>query len=608
MTQPQLVCVGRIAVDLYAEQAHTPLEEARTFRRYPGGSSGNTAIAAARAGAKVGLISAVGDDPMGRYLLRALSREGVDRQAIVSHRTRRTALAFLGMLKSDADGLDFYREQAADTQIAPDAAPAGYFAKARALAITGTHVVDPAAWSCVAPIVERAREEGVPLVLDVDLRRGLWESLEGGLSASVARLSAILPHCAMIVGNLEEIELVLPDGAVQPPGAILIRKLGPEGAVWEQDGDRIAVAGIPVDVVNPVGAGDAFLGNLLAAWITGRSNEEALARANAAGALVATRHGCSSEMPYPAELDRFLIERNQASPKLAHLHRVLKRPILTRKIAALACDHREPFRALMKLHGRSLADARRFKSLVFRAMQAVAPELETLLPGMLMDPVFGQEVLDQLGHHQIWTGRPIEVTGSRPVQVEAGYDLASYVASWRPGQVAKVLVWHSPDDSDQLAAAQMRTLHELQSACRAADIEWMLELVPPLDTPRTDETLCRGVTQYYGAGLLPDWWKLPALSSAVGWRALSATISDNDPLNRGVLVLGLNERVEALKERLRLAGAQSICAGFAIGRTIFGEASEKWFARELDDLAAIEAISDRYRALAKTFTEGDVSR
>jgi 5-dehydro-2-deoxygluconokinase len=608
MTEPQLVCIGRIAVDLYAEQAHTPLEEARTFRRYPGGSSANTAIAAARAGVKVGLISAVGDDPMGRYLLGELSREGVDRQAIVVHRSRRTALAFLGMLKSDAAGLDFYREQAADVEIASDAVPAGYLEKAKALAIIGTHVVDPIAWKRIAPIVERARGEGVPLILDIDLRRGLWEGFDGGLSGSVARLSAILPQCAMIVGNLEEIELILPDGAAAPPNAILIRKLGPDGAAWERRGDRIAVAGIPVDVVNPVGAGDAFLGNLLAAWISGKSREEALARANAAGALVATRHGCSSEMPYPAELDQFVIERDQASPKLAHLHRSLKRPPLTRKIAALACDHREPFRVLMKSHERSLADARRFKDLVFRAMQTVAPELENLQPGMLMDPVFGQDVLDQLGHDEIWTGRPIEVTGSRPLRVEAGYDLAAYIASWRRGQVAKVLVWHSPDDSDELAAAQIRTLHELQAACRAADIEWMLELVPPLDMPRADETLCRGVAQYYRAGLFPDWWKLPALSSASGWRVLSETISDNDPLNRGVMVLGLNETLGALSERLRLAGAQSICAGFAIGRTIFGETAENWFASEFDDLAAVKAMSDRYRALAKTFTEGGVSQ
>jgi 5-dehydro-2-deoxygluconokinase len=213
-------------------------------------------------------------------------------------------------------------------------------------------------------------------------------------------------------------------------------------------------------------------------------------------------------------------------------------------------------------------------------------------------------VLDQLGHHEIWTGRPIEAIGSRPLEVEAGRDLASYVASWRPGQVAKVLVWYSPDDADDLAAAQIRTLHELQSACRAADIEWMLELVPPLDMSRTDDMLCRSVAHCYRAGLFPDWWKLPALSSTAGWLALAAMISDHDPLSRGVMVLGLNEALEALTERLRLAGAQSICAGFAIGRTIFGDASEKWFAREFDDLAAIEAMSDRYRALAKTFAEG----
>ena len=93
-----LIFIGRIAVDLYGEQSSTPLEETRSFARYPGGSSGNAAIAAARAGAKVGLISAVGNDPMGRYLLRVLKDENVDSQGVARHADRRTALAFLGIL------------------------------------------------------------------------------------------------------------------------------------------------------------------------------------------------------------------------------------------------------------------------------------------------------------------------------------------------------------------------------------------------------------------------------------------------------------------------------------------------------------------------------
>ncbi|MCR9121331.1 MAG: PfkB family carbohydrate kinase [Phyllobacteriaceae bacterium] len=601
---PDIICVGRIAVDLYGVQAHTPLEETRSFARYPGGSSGNTAIAAARAGASVGLISAVGDDPMGAYLLRTLRDEGIDTQAMAQHRDRRTALAFLGMLNSEADGIDFYRTDAADAHLDASKIPPGYFDQAKIVAFTGTHIADPGAFAMVAPIAALAAQAGAKMVLDIDLRRDLWASFEGGLEGSVGRVVEFSRTCALIVGNEEEISLLGSDGSDWAGDLEVIRKLGPNGAVWEHKESACRADGIAISVVNPVGAGDAFLGNVLATWIRTGSRQEAIERGNGAGALVATRHGCSVEMPYTNELDQFLAERDQNSEHLAHLHRSLSRPAIDRPILALACDHRVPFAKLIAKHRRSQADAEAFKQLVFGAMEEGSRGLEDAQPGMLMDPQFGQKVLDKLGNDRIWTGRPIEVTGSRPLETEAGHKLANDIDGWRPGQVAKVLVWFSPDDDEDMIQQQISTLRTLQASCRSNGVEWMLELVPPLDMPRDDETLRRGVALCYRAGLSPDWWKLPALETAAGWSALCEEIHAHDRLCRGVMVLGLNEAIDTLGEKLDLAGQQEICAGFAIGRTIFGDAAEAWFAGSKDDRQATKEMADRYRKLVATFMSG----
>ena len=204
----------------------------------------------------------------------------------------------------------------------------------------------------------------------------------------------------------------------------------------------------------------------------------------------------------------------------------------------------------------------------------------------------------------IWTGRPIEVTGSRPIGFEPDPGLAAYIASWQPGQVAKVLVWSHPDDDAALIETQNRQLQRLQADCRAAGIEWMLELVPPLDMDRSDETLRRGVVQAYENGLRPDWWKLPGLASRDGWGALATAIEQADPYCRGVIVLGLNEEILKLADTLALAGQAPICKGFAVGRSIFGNAAEAWFAGQIGDADAIEDMAARYRQCCDAYLSG----
>jgi 5-dehydro-2-deoxygluconokinase len=605
--------MGRVAADFYGAQRMTSLEETSTFRRYLGGSSGNVAVGAARLGLRTAMISGVGDDPMGRFVLSRLDAEGVDRSAVRVVPDRRTALVFLGMLGAEAVGLDFYRQAPADEAISPALADRAFLDGVDVLAVTGTHFVAPDAPSAV--VLRTARAAGCRIVLDIDHRAGLWGAVDGGAAAARRRVAEVARLADLVVGNVEELEVLGGAAGVMPAlralramtGAALVAKLGPEGAACvagpvPDARDGLDVVGGPrVAVENPVGAGDAFLSAFLSGWAVGAPMEECLARGTHSGALVVSRHACSAASPYPEELAAF---RAGDAARADRVHRAMGRIARPGRVMALACDHRAPFEAMMAQHGRGEADAAAFKRLVADAAARVFAARGIEGGAMLMDPRFGREVLEERGRQGWWLGRPVEVTGSRPLEAEAGADLAADLSTWNPAHVAKVLVWHHPDDAAGLREAQVSTLRRLEAGCRAAELEWMLEVVPPVGAGHDDDVLLRGVGQMYDAGLTPDYLKLPALAGQGGWDRLSDLVRARDPWCRGVVVLGLDRPFEDLRPGLELAAAQEACAGFAIGRTVFGEAARRWFAREIGDAEAVDEMARNFDRIVAIFQAG----
>jgi 5-dehydro-2-deoxygluconokinase len=613
MFQHDLVCIGRVAIDLYGEELGTSLAEARRFQRYLGGTSGNLAVSAARLGLRVAFGGAVGDDPGGAFLRARLLAEGVDVSALDSRADRRTALAFLGMDQPEAVSLDFYRDRAADAEIALTPALARVVGAARAVAFCGSHFADPAIAARLRPVLDLARGKGAICVLDLDLRRQIWADLPGGLAASAGRVAAAARDCHIVVGNAEEWALVagLPDPAADPEalraaagGQTAVLKLGADGAAGVGPGAPwTRVAGHPVPVLNPVGAGDAFLGGFLAAQLGARAAlPEALAQGNLCGALVVTRHGCSSAMPFAREL-AVARQSGPLAAEVARVHASAARPARPAPIMALACDHRVPFADLAAAHGRDAAAIRRFKALVVDAALQGA-DRHGLRPAVLMDDRFGAAELLRLAQAGAWVGRPVEVTKSRPLAFEAGEDIAAQLRRWHPMQVAKCLVWMHPDDPPALTAPQTARLLALQAAAQGAGIEWMLEAVPPVALGHDDATLTRLVRDLYAAGLRPDYWKLPVLETAQGWASLGALIRDRDPDCRGVVVLGLDRPLADLLPGLALAAQAPVCSGFAIGRSIFGAAAQDWFAGRLTDAEATARMGALYAKAVATFRNG----
>jgi 5-dehydro-2-deoxygluconokinase len=231
-------------------------------------------------------------------------------------------------------------------------------------------------------------------------------------------------------------------------------------------------------------------------------------------------------------------------------------------------------------------------------LQAQPAPDDPVVAGVIIDDRYGAAVLPALD--VLWVARAVEEPGSRPLQFENGASAAALLRSWPAQHVAKCLVSYHPDDAPELRAAQLERLRELAQACANTQRELLLEVIPPGEPD--DAVLVRAVADIARAGVLPDWWKLPAPTRAAGWKELEATIRAADPQCRGVLVLGLDAPLDELAPRLAQAARAPLCRGFAVGRTIFGDAARAWFAGTMDDAAVVATIAHRYRQLVGAFS------
>jgi 5-dehydro-2-deoxygluconokinase len=308
--------VGRVGVDLYPEQSGIGLADVTSFRRFLGGTAGNVAVAAARLGLRAAVLTGVGDDPFGAYVRGALTRFGVDDALVRTVPGVQTPIVFCELFPPDDFPIHFYRRPVAPDQcLTPDDLDRAAVRSARALWITGSALaVEPTRSTVFAALEERA---GADVWFDLDWRPGFWAD-PGEAPALYARA---LSYATLAVGNTEEVELAVgSDDPETAAGLLLARgvrtavvKRGPAGVLARTGDELISVPPVPVEVVNGLGAGDAFGGALCAGLLAGHQLPQVLRAANAAGALVASRLACADAMPTRAEIDALLGERTPAS-------------------------------------------------------------------------------------------------------------------------------------------------------------------------------------------------------------------------------------------------------------------------------------------------------
>ncbi|SFN47649.1 bifunctional 5-dehydro-2-deoxygluconokinase/5-dehydro-2-deoxyphosphogluconate aldolase [Xenorhabdus japonica] len=618
-----VICMGRIAVDLYGQQIGSRLEDMGSFSKYLGGSSGNVAYGTARLGLKSSMLARVGDEHMGSFLREELEWAGCDTSHLITDKERLTALVLLGIKDNETFPLIFYRDNCADMAITRDDFSEDYIASARCLAITGTHLSHPQTRDAVLTALQYARRNGVKTVIDIDYRPVLWglTSLGDGETRYIAseqvtaQLQEVLSLFDLIVGTEEEFHIA--GGSTDTVEALrrvreltaatLVCKRGALGCsvfianIPDTLDEGITVQGIKVEILNVLGAGDAFMSGLLRGYLNHESWDQACIYANACGALVVSRHGCAPAMPDKTELDNYLMRATEIphpdlDSHLNHLHRIGSRHKQWDELYVMAFDHRTQFAEMACKVNASLDRIPQLKKLLFRASQEVSTEAHLEgKAGILCDSSFGQDVLNAATGKGLWIGRPIELPGSRPLCLEHD-DIGSQLVSWPREHIVKCLVFFHPEDDHPLRLEQEKTIQEVYAACCQSGHELLLEVILPVDMPHSDEFYLRVLQRFYNLGIKPDWWKLPPMQSAT-WDQISVLIKQRDPHCRGVVILGLDAPETILKASFNAAAGKSIVKGFAIGRTLFCQPSLQWLAGEIDEETLILKIKTNYHNL-----------
>ena len=549
-----LVAIGRVSVDLYGQQIGSRLEDVMTFARAVGGCPANVAIGAARLALKAALITRVGDEPMGRFVREQLAREGVDTRGVHVDAQRLTPLVLLSVRDADSFPLLFYRENCADGALAPGDVAEELIAAARAVLVTGTHFSFASGAGAQRRAIDLARAHGRKVILDIDYRPNLWgigghdagESRYARSARVTAALAGVLPDCDLIVGTEEEMHIAA--GAEDTleavrrirahSAAVIVVKRGAAGCIVFAAGapahleDGLIVAGMPIEVYNVLGAGDAFLAGFLRGYLRDESHEKSARYGNACGAIAVSRLLCSPEFPSLAELEHYLAHGSpqralRFDADLNHLHWVTTARHGPASVCALATNAEPGITA---------------------AAEAVALHEGV---GVLLEVGTGARARREAQRQGLWVAQRV-----------AQEDPACF-SEWPSGVAVTCRCGSRPAADEALRRRGERALRRILAQCRAQGRELVIEV----DAGEPAAT----IAHLYGLGIRPDWWALGPGAGSATLGDCARAIAAGDAYCRGLLVIADDPPGQAV-EQVRAAAASPIVRGFIAGGSMAAQA------------------------------------
>lgn len=328
-----LITMGRSSIDLYSNDIGAKFENINSFAAYVGGSPTNIAVGTKRLGLEVALLTAVGRDKVGEFILKFLDNEGVETRFVPIKPLARSSAVVLG-IEENSFPLVYYRDNAADMEITIDDVIATPIKNAKALQIGGTNLSKEPSRSATFYAAEQAQKSGAKVFFDIDFRYDQWHDAR----AFGVNVRAILPLVDIAIGTEEEInaamlkdpsDIIIKDQQISAPEIkgdieknisdilnmpngpeVLVVKRGSEGAsIYQRNIDRLDVSGFPVAIYNVLGAGDSFASGFIYGQIKGWDLYKSTRLGNACGAIVVTRHGCANFMAYYDEVLEFVESR-----------------------------------------------------------------------------------------------------------------------------------------------------------------------------------------------------------------------------------------------------------------------------------------------------------
>jgi 5-dehydro-2-deoxygluconokinase len=312
----ELVSIGRVNLDLYAQQHGVEFAEVEGWDAQVGGSPANVAVAASRLGVRAGMLTAVGEDLVGDWVVRALEREGVDTELVIRKHGPHTSLALRAQIAPDHP-LAFYRHDPADIHLTVADASRQPVERTRALLVSADALARGTMIEACASVLRRARTSETTVYLDLDLRHVNWPDLD----AYAASVGPAMDDADVILGTEAEFAAVLGLGLQDDPeavadavrarlarssGRVVVLKQGSRGAAVLAGGQTIHVPAYPVSEASTVGAGDSFAAGLICSRLQDRDWPDAGHFASACAAITVSRFGCSAGFPRLDEVTRFM--------------------------------------------------------------------------------------------------------------------------------------------------------------------------------------------------------------------------------------------------------------------------------------------------------------
>ncbi|MAU13361.1 MAG: 5-dehydro-2-deoxygluconokinase [Anaerolineaceae bacterium] len=321
--------MGRSSIDLYSNDVGAPFSDINSFAAYVGGSPTNISVGARRLGLKSALLTAIGQDPVGQFIVDFLDKEGVETQFIPTKPEFRTSAVVLGIEPPDKFPLVYYRDNCADINLTIDDVLASPINDCKVFQFAGTNLSKEPSRSATMFAAEMAKKSGAKVVFDVDFRPDQWHDVR----AFGVQVRAVLPLVDVVIGTEDEINAAMLDDPnkmslthsqvsdtkvagdsqsniqqmLQNDLDAVVEKVGSQGAkIHLPTGEIIEAGGFPVDITNILGAGDAFGGGFLYGYVNDWGWYKSARLGNACGAIVVTEHGCANFMPTMEEVLKFV--------------------------------------------------------------------------------------------------------------------------------------------------------------------------------------------------------------------------------------------------------------------------------------------------------------
>ncbi|MCI8609945.1 MAG: 5-dehydro-2-deoxygluconokinase [Firmicutes bacterium] len=324
-----LICLGRLGIDLNCNDYHCELHEVKSFSPTVGGSPANIAIGAAKLGAKVGFIGRVSDDKLGTFILNKLDQYGVDSSQVARDESgAKNCLAITEIMSPLKSGSILYRDMVADLNLTFEDIDERYIADSRILLVSGTALAKSPSREAAFIAAYYAKRHGVAIAFDLDYRPYTWNCPK----ESSLYYTMFCEKADIIVGTSDEFRVMqniwddtsnndefIANTLIEKGASLVIVKYGADGSMaWTKDGEKIQGGIYAADLKKTFGAGDAFAAGLLTGLTHGKTLKTAMAEGAAAASIVVSRYSCSESSPTAAELEEFMRTHEMEMKEVKH--------------------------------------------------------------------------------------------------------------------------------------------------------------------------------------------------------------------------------------------------------------------------------------------------